>query len=106
VSSAQNWQEKFQTIGSQMMALAQKNTEDGLQLLNESIRTSRELLKKACESSGKDSPPDVWKKMGESWETALGMMRTSTEAVVRTNQRAAQAWVDLAKKMCEERLEK
>jgi hypothetical protein len=105
IGSPQNWQKKTQAVMNEIITSSQKNMDDAVQMMNENAKTSMELLQKAFQSQPADSN-EAQSRTLELWETTLGVLRRNADAMVRANQRAVEAWTEMAKKVNGQQMER
>ncbi len=96
--SAQDWQRKMQSAMAEAIPTAQKNAEEGLRVLDQSTRSSLELLKRAFEAGQSESIAQAQAKAQELWEASLAAMRKNAQAMVQANARAMESWAHFARK--------
>ena len=96
--SPQQWQKKAQTAMEQAMAIAQKNVDEALGVMNENAKSNLELLQKAF-SRPVESASDIQARTSEAWETAIGSLRRNAEMMVRSSNRVLESWNEIAKIM-------
>ena len=84
--TSQKWT-KVQAITNDLVALAQKNTEDTLQAMEQNLRTGMELWQKALETPRDNPAANVQDRTMAPWQTMLGILHTNTETILRANRR-------------------
>jgi hypothetical protein len=99
LGSPQDWQSKSQTIVTESLQMAQKNIDEAVRMMNQNAKTAMELVQRAFETRQGGSGAEAQAKTQEIWETALGALRTNTEAIVQANSRMLETWTELAKKL-------
>jgi hypothetical protein len=95
---AGEWQKKTKSLVTEAVDVAQKNMEEAIRLMDQSAKATMSMVKKAFEAPQEASGANVEGKSFEWWESALGAMRTNTEAVLQANARMLESWTELAKK--------
>lgn len=98
-SCPSEWQKKTQLLVSESIAMAQKNMEEAIRLMNQSSTAIMSMLQKTLETPQQVTPASADAKNYEWWESAMGTMRTNTEAVLQANARMLDSWTELAKKV-------
>jgi hypothetical protein len=99
------WQKKTQALVSDAIAVAQKNMEEAIRLMSQSATATMSMLQKSFEGPQQMASVNADAKNYEWWESALGAMRTNTEAVLQANARMLDSWTELAKKFNSEAVE-
>jgi hypothetical protein len=99
LGSPQDWPSKAQAILNEAIQMAQGNVEQGIRMMNQNTKTAMDMMQRALDVRQAGSAADAQAKTREIWETALGALRTNTEAVVQTNNRMLESWSELAKKL-------
>lgn len=99
LGSPQEWQTKSQAIINESIQMAQRNVDEAIRMMNQNTKTAMELTQRAFEARQVGSASDAQAKTREIWETALGALRTNTEAVVQANSRMLESWTELAKRL-------
>jgi hypothetical protein len=93
--SVQDWQSKAGDIVSESVSITQKRMEENLKLVEESSRTSIDLLNKAIEAGKVDTLPAGQAKMQEVWEGSLQAIRNNATAVQQANTKWMESMMDL-----------
>jgi hypothetical protein len=97
--SPQGWQKRTEEMMAETLNVTQKNVEEALKVMNQNAKTGLELLQKAFEARQADDSTDAQSKSRELWETALGALRSNTEAMLQANARLAETWAEVARKV-------
>jgi len=100
-SSPQDWQKRAKTMMHDFIPQTQKVVDEGLKLIEQTSRTSVELLKKAVAAGQPTSAPDAQAKFLGLWEASLNAMRDTAVSVTQANNKAVESWVAYARKNCE-----
>ncbi len=93
------WQKKSQAVMTEAIQVTQKNVEEAVKVMNQNAKTTMELMQKALDARNVSSEADQEARGRELWESALGAMRSGTEAVLQANARVLESWTALAKKV-------
>jgi hypothetical protein len=93
--SPADWHKRWSTAAIQMIPVLQKRMEESLRLLDQSGRSSLELLKQACQLVGSDSATSAQQKMGDLWEASLQALRKNALTVSQANAKAMESWMNL-----------
>jgi hypothetical protein len=99
LGSPQDWQGKVQAVLNEAIQMAQRNVDEGVRMMNQNTKTVMEMVQRALDVRQVSSTADAQAKTREIWETALGALRTNTEAVVQANSRMLESWSGLATKL-------
>lgn len=94
-SAGAEWQKRWQKTASQSLPLVQKRMEESLRLVEQSSRTSLDLLKRAIALTASDSSANAQTKLQELWEASLGAVQNNTRAVCEANAKFTEAWMQL-----------
>lgn len=93
-----DFQKRVKAITEDFIPLTQRSFDEGMKMIEQSSRTSVELLKKAVAAAQATSPQDAQAKMLGLWEASLNAMRDSVIAVTQANNKALESWVACARK--------
>jgi len=99
MGSPQEWQSRSQTFLNDTVQMAQRNVDEAARIMNQNFKTAMELMQRGFEARQVNSTADGQAKTREIWETALGALRSNTEAVVQANSRMLETWTELAKRL-------
>jgi phage-related minor tail protein len=88
--SAEEWQAKAAKAASESVNAIQSRIEENLKLLENSSRTSIDLLKKAMDTTKATTVAGGQAKLQELWEASLEAMRANAGAIRQANAR----WVE------------
>jgi hypothetical protein len=91
------WQTRTQGVVNNILAVAEKNTEETLQTVEQNLKTSMALWEKACESQPDNPQPNQQGRATEFWQAIAGILRTNAEAMIRANRRIVGAWAEVGK---------
>jgi hypothetical protein len=94
-TAASDWQKRWKSTANQTIPIVQKRMEDSLRLLEQSSRTSLDLLKQAFAVSANDSTASAQTKLQELWEASLEALRNNAQAVAQANGKFVESWVQL-----------
>ena len=97
-TSPQDWQKRIKTMMDDFIPQTQKVVDEGLKLIEQTSRTSVELLKKAVASGQPSSVPDAQAKFLGLWEASLNAMRDTAVSITQANNKAIESWVAYARK--------
>ena len=89
----QDWQKRSQALIKEVIPAAQKNAENWMRILEENYRSNIELLRRML--SGDGFGEEAQTRTKEAWETSLGMLRDSAQAVAQTNMKMLGMWTDM-----------
>ena len=90
-----DWQKRWKTTANQTIPIVQTRMEDALRLLEQSSRTSLELLKQAVTVTTSDSSASAQMKLQQLWEASLETMRNNAQAVAQANAKVVESWMAL-----------
>jgi hypothetical protein len=90
-----DWQNRWRTTANQSIPVVQKRMEESLRLLEQSSRTSLELLKQAMAVSVSDSTASAQTKLQELWEASLEALRNNAQVVSQANGKFVESWMQL-----------
>ncbi len=94
------WQNKGQAAAEQVMTVVQKQAEETIRNMNDSAKSSLELLQKAFEIRQDGSMAEHETRNREIWESVLGSLRKNTETMVNANARVIESWGAIARALC------
>ncbi len=100
-TSPQDWQKKMKSATDDFIPQTQKTVDEGIKLIEQTSKSSIELLKKAVAVGQPVSAPDAQAKMLGLWEASLNTMRETAVAVTQANQKAIESWIAYARKTAE-----
>jgi hypothetical protein len=94
-------QKRFTTSIGESLPIVQKRIEESLHLVEQSSRTTIELLKQAFDTAKVDSGAAAQSKVQDLWEASLQTVRTNAQALTQLNAKAVESWVQCAQKCFE-----
>jgi translation initiation factor 2 alpha subunit (eIF-2alpha) len=97
-TSPQDWQKRIKTVADEFIPQTQKTVDEGVKLIEQTSRTSIELLKKAVATGQPTSMQDAQAKFLGLWEASLNAMRDTAVSVTQANNKAIESWVSYARK--------
>lgn len=100
-TSPQDWQKRIKTVADEFIPQTQKTVDEGVKLIEQTSRTSIELLKKAVATGQPTSVQDAQAKFLGLWEASLNAMRDTAVSVTQANNKAIESWVAYARKNSE-----
>jgi len=100
-ATPQDWQKRAKTMTDEFVPQTQKAVDEALKLIEQTSRTSVELLKKAVASGQPTSVQDAQAKFLGLWEASLNAMRDTAVSVTQANNKAIESWVSYARKNSE-----
>lgn len=100
-TSPQDWQKRVKAVADEFIPQTQKTVDEGVKLIEQTSRTSIELLKKAVATGQPTSMQDAQTKFLGLWEASLNAMRDTAVAVTQANNKAIESWVSYARKNSE-----
>lgn len=100
-TSPQDWQKRMKSVTDEFIPQTQKSVEEGVKLIEQTTRTSIELLKKAVATGQPTSMQDAQAKFLGLWEASLNAMRDTAVSVTQANNKAIESWVSYARKNSE-----
>jgi hypothetical protein len=100
-TSPQDWQKRMKAVTDDFIPQTQKTVDEGVKLIEQTSRTSIELLKKAVATGQPTSMQDAQTKFLSLWEASLNAMRDTAIAVTQANNKAIESWVAYARKNTE-----
>jgi hypothetical protein len=95
---AEDWQKQAKALSDELVPKTQKALNDNLKLIEQSGKTSVELLKKAVTATQATSIQEAQSNFLGLWESSIQAMRETAEAVSQANNRALDSWVQFARK--------
>jgi polyhydroxyalkanoate synthesis regulator protein len=96
--SPQEWQSKANEVASESLSMARTRMEENLKLVEQSSRSSLDLLKQAMEATKADTIAAGQNKMQELWESSLEAVRANATAINQANAKWAEAWMQMMPK--------
>jgi polyhydroxyalkanoate synthesis regulator protein len=96
--SPQEWQSKANEVASESLSMARTRMEENLKLVEQSSRSSLDLLKQAMEATKADTIAAGQNKMQELWESSLEAVRANATAINQANAKWADAWMQMMPK--------
>ena len=100
-TSPQDWQKRVKTAMDEFVLQTQKAVDEGLKLLEQTSRTSVELLKKAVAAGQPTSAQDAQAKFLGVWEASLNAVRDTAVSITQANNKAIESWMAFARKNSE-----
>lgn len=100
-TSPQDWQKRMKSVTDEFIPQTQKTVEDSVKLIEQTTRTSIELLKKAVATGQPATMQDAQAKFLGLWEASLNAMRDTAVSVTQANNKAIESWVSYARKNSE-----
>jgi hypothetical protein len=100
-ASPQDWQKRAKTMMDEFIPQTQKTVDEGLKLIEQTSRTSIELLKKAVAAGQPTSAQDAQARFLGLWEASLNAMRDTAVSITQANNKAIESWVAYARKNSE-----
>ena len=97
-TSPQDWQKRMKAVADEFIPQTQKSVDEGVKLIEQTTRTSIELLKKAVATGQPTSMQDAQAKFLGLWEVSLNAMRDTAVSVTQANNKAIESWVSYARK--------
>ena len=97
-TSPQDLQKRMKSVTDEFIPQTQKSVEEGVKLIEQTTRTSIELLKKAVAAGQPTSMQDAQAKFLGLWEASLNAMRDTAVSVTHANNKAIESWVSYARK--------
>ena len=95
---AQDWQTKANDLASESVSVIQKRMEDNLKLVEQSSRTSLDLLGKAMDAMKADTLSSGQAKVQEVWEASLNTVRSNATAINQANTKWIESWMQMMPK--------
>lgn len=96
--SPQEWQAKMNEQMLDSIPVFQKRMEETVKVIEQSSRTSLDLVKQAFEVSKAESVATAQAKMQGLWEDSLQALRTNAAAYSQQNTKWVETWVQFAPK--------
>jgi hypothetical protein len=100
-TTPQDWQKRMKTMTHDFIPQSQKNVDEALKIIEQTGKTSIELLKKAVESGQSVSVQDAQTKFLGLWEASLNAMRDTALSVTQANQKSIESWLAYVRKTTE-----
>jgi hypothetical protein len=100
-TAPQDLQKRVKALADEVIPQTQKNIEDNLQLVEQTTRTSIELLKKATAATQATTLHDAQSKFLGFCEASLSAVRDTAVAVTQANAKALESWMVYARKCAE-----
>lgn len=96
-----DWQERWNATVIDSLPLVQKRIEESLHMVEQSSRSSLDLLKQTLEAGKINTGAGAQAKIQELWEASLQTLRTNAQAVTQLNAKAVESWVQCVQKCIE-----
>jgi len=96
--SPQEWQTRFNEMASESVGVAQKRMEENLKLIEQSSRTSLDLLKQAVDTTKADTVSGGQAKVQELWEASLSALRNNATALNQASSKVFESWIQFVPK--------
>ena len=100
-AAPQDFQKRVKALTDEAIPQTQKNIEDNLKLVEQTSRTSIELLKKAAATAQATTVQDAQSRFLNFCEASLTAVRDTTVAVTQANAKALESWVGYVRKSVE-----
>ena len=100
-TTPQDLQKRVKALAEEVIPQTQKVIEDNLKLVEQTSRTSIELLKKAAATAQATTVQDGQSRFLSFCEASLSAVRDTTVAITQANAKAVETWVGYAKKCAE-----
>lgn len=92
-----DWTKNWQQLVEQAMPNMQKRMEESLKMWESNAQRCMELLGEGFKTTQTSSGSEAQAHLQSLWEKTLGAMRENTEAVIKLNSDAMQAYADYMK---------
>jgi hypothetical protein len=97
--SPQDWQKRVKSMTEDVVPQTQKALDEGLKVIEQTSRTSVELLRKAVAAGQQPtSLQDAQGKFLGLWEASLNAVRDTTVSMAQANTKAIESWIAYARK--------
>jgi hypothetical protein len=100
-TSPQDWQKQMKSVTDDFIPQTQKAVDEALKLIEQTSKSSVELLKKAVAGGQPTTAPEAQAKLLGLWEASLNAMRDTAVSVTQANNKAIESWVAYARKTAE-----
>jgi hypothetical protein len=97
-TSPQDWQRRMKSMTDDLVPQTQKTIDEGLKIIEQTSRTSVELLKKAVATGQPTTFQDAQAKFLSLWEASLNAARDTAVSITQANNKAIESWVAFARK--------
>jgi hypothetical protein len=96
LSSPEQWQKTGESAMQQMLATAEKNMNDAIELMNNNTKSGLDLLEKAFNLRQPFASQEQEAQAREMWETTLGAFSRNAEMAMQANNRMLESWQKMA----------
>jgi len=96
-----DWQKRVKTVSDELIPQSQKAMDECLKLIEQSGKSSLDLLKRAVSASQATTPTEWQTRWLGLWEGSLSALRDQAVAVAQANSRATETWLGMARKSWE-----
>ena len=100
-TAPQDLLKRIKALTDEIIPQTQKNIEDNLKLVEQTSRTSIDLLKKAATAAQARTVQEAQSKFLNFCEASLGAVRDTTVAVTQANGKALESWIGYLRKTAE-----
>jgi hypothetical protein len=97
-SWTQDWQRQVSSVMSHAIPTAQRNMEESLRLIDQSSKTSLNLLKRAVDAPRTTAVSDVQSQVQEIWQSSLNVMQSNMQAITESQARVMESWTEYVRK--------
>jgi len=92
-NSPQEWQAKMNKVAAESIPQAQQRIAESLKTIEQTSRTSLDLLQKACQAAPSDPMATAQASMNELWEATCQAMRQNAQAITQANAKVVESWL-------------
>jgi hypothetical protein len=97
-TAPQEWQRRMKAVADELVPQTQKGLDEGVKLVEQTSRTSIDLLKKAVAAAQASSVQEGQAKFLGLWEASLNALRDSALAASQAGGRALDLWMEVVRK--------
>jgi uncharacterized protein YukE len=98
VGSPQDWQKQANATVDATIATLRKQVEESLKSVEDSSKTSLDLLEKAIEASRSSTVPEAQGKLQELYQTSLNALQHNLQAMTKAQAKMMESWTDYVRK--------
>lgn len=96
-NSPLDWQKMTQKAMGEALVTTQRSIDEAIRMMNQNTKTAMGMIHRALEA--RPESEEMASEGQELWETVLGAMRSSSEAILKTNAQVLQSWAEFARKI-------
>lgn len=94
----QDWQRQISSVMSQTIPTAQRNVEESIRLIDQSSKTSLNLLKRAVDAPRTNAASDMQSQVQEIWQSSLNVLQSNMQAITESQAKVMESWTEMVRK--------